>query len=83
MFAFHRGLAHIGIIRSMHEAGIPVDIVGGTSIGSLIGALWADEHRNIARLTQRAREWSQNMSSIWAKLFDLTYPVTAMFSGKL
>ena len=52
-----RGIAHVGIIRCMVEAGIPIDIVGGTSIGSFMGALWADE-TDIVRVTQRAREWA-------------------------
>ena len=66
----------------MQEAGIPIDIVGGTSIGSFMGALWAEEFRNIPRFTQRAREWAKTMMSLWEKVFDLTYPVTAMFTGK-
>ena len=52
-----RGCAHVGLIKSMQEAGIPIDIVGGTSIGSIIGAIWAEE-TNITRCTQRSREWS-------------------------
>ncbi len=30
-----RGFAHLGVIRALHEAGIPVDAVGGTSFGAL------------------------------------------------
>ena len=37
--------------------GIPIDMVGGTSIGSFMGALWAEE-LNFTRFTQRAREFS-------------------------
>ncbi|KAL5008772.1 hypothetical protein ScPMuIL_014353 [Solemya velum] len=76
-----RGLAHVGLIRAMIEAGIPIDMVGGTSIGSIIGALWCEE-RNITRFTQRAREWSMIMASLWQKIIDLTYPVTSMFTGE-
>jgi predicted acylesterase/phospholipase RssA len=36
-----RGFAHIGVIRAMHEAGIPIDLVGGTSVGACIGAQYA------------------------------------------
>ncbi len=36
-----RGSAHIGVIRVLEEMRVPVDYVGGTSIGSLIGALLA------------------------------------------
>src|SRR5690606_33549778 len=37
-----RGWSHIGIIRVLEEAGIVPDIVCGTSIGSLVGAAYAD-----------------------------------------
>jgi lysophospholipid hydrolase len=51
-----RGCAHVGIIQAMHEAGIPIDLIGGTSIGALMGALWADE-LSIKGYIERAREW--------------------------
>ena len=36
-----RGLAHLGVIKYMEELGIPVDVVTGTSMGGLIGGLYA------------------------------------------
>jgi len=33
-----RGFAHIGVLRALKESGIPVDLVGGNSMGALIGA---------------------------------------------
>ena len=51
-----RGCAHVGMIQAMHEAGIPIDLIGGTSIGAFMGALWADE-LDIKRLIERASEW--------------------------
>ncbi|WP_041453518.1 patatin-like phospholipase family protein [Anaeromyxobacter dehalogenans] len=38
-----RGFAHIGVIRVLEQERIPVDLVVGTSVGSLIGALYASE----------------------------------------
>ncbi len=38
-----RGFAHIGVIRVLEQERIPVDLVVGTSVGSLIGALYAAE----------------------------------------
>ena len=35
------GLAHIGVIRVLEEAGIPIDIVTGTSMGAIVGGLYA------------------------------------------
>ena len=36
-----KGTAHVGVIRRMEELGIPVDMVLGTSMGGLIGGLYA------------------------------------------
>ena len=33
-----RGFAHLGVWRALEELGVPVDFVGGTSIGSVIAA---------------------------------------------
>lgn len=36
-----RGLAHLGVLQVFAEQGVPVDLVAGTSVGSLVGALFA------------------------------------------
>ena len=36
-----RGLSHIGVLKVLHEHGISPDIIAGTSIGAIIGALYA------------------------------------------
>lgn len=35
---FARGIAHIGVLRVLRQAGIPIDCIAGTSVGALIGA---------------------------------------------
>ncbi|XP_072563890.1 patatin-like phospholipase domain-containing protein 7 isoform X1 [Paramormyrops kingsleyae] len=75
-----RGCSHVGVLRALTEAGIPVDMVGGTSVGSLMGALYAED-RSSNRMRLRAREWAMEMTSVFKKVLDLTYPVTSMFSG--
>jgi NTE family protein len=37
---FARGIAHIGVLRVFREAGIPVDVVSGTSVGALIATAY-------------------------------------------
>jgi NTE family protein len=37
---FARGIAHIGVLRVLREAGIPVDVVSGTSVGALIAVAY-------------------------------------------
>jgi len=38
-----RGFAHVGVIRALEQEKIPIDLIVGTSVGSLIGALYAYE----------------------------------------
>lgn len=53
-----RGLAHIGVIKSLQEAGIRPSVVAGTSVGSIIGAALATgrDWRDIAEIA-RAIFW--------------------------
>ncbi|MCK5218871.1 patatin-like phospholipase family protein [bacterium] len=37
-----RGFAHVGVIRELESAKIPIDLIVGVSVGSLLGALYAD-----------------------------------------
>ena len=46
------------MIKAMIEANIPIDMIGGTSIGSFMGALWAEEN-DFDKFCNRAREWSK------------------------
>jgi NTE family protein len=51
-----RGFAHIGVLRVLHEARVPVDIVWGTSMGAVVGGAYAagrspDELLAIVRTT--------------------------------
>ena len=36
-----RGLAHIGVLKVLEKAGVPVDVITGTSMGSVVGGLYA------------------------------------------
>ncbi len=38
-----RGLAHIGVLKVIQREGIPVDVIAGSSMGSLVGCLYAAE----------------------------------------
>lgn len=48
-----RGLAHIGVIKALDEAGIRIDAVAGTSIGAIVGACFARD-ADITLLEQTA-----------------------------
>jgi NTE family protein len=51
---FARGLVHIGVLKALEDASIPIDFVAGTSVGSIIGACYcagmtAGELEEVAR----------------------------------
>uniref|UniRef100_A0A8D2MU18 lysophospholipase n=1 Tax=Zonotrichia albicollis TaxID=44394 RepID=A0A8D2MU18_ZONAL len=73
-----RGCSQVGVIRALIEAGIPVDMIGGTSIGAFMSALYAEE-RSYNQMRIKARQWVMN--SVFKTILDLTYPITSMFSG--
>ena len=54
-----KGMAHIGVLKVLEKAGIPVDIVTGTSIGSIVGGLYAVGY-NAHSLDSmvRAQDWT-------------------------
>lgn len=50
-----RGFAHVGVLRVLEDASIPVELIVGTSVGSLVGALYADGY-NARELEHLSRE---------------------------
>jgi predicted acylesterase/phospholipase RssA/CRP-like cAMP-binding protein len=69
-----RGFAHIGVIRALNELGIPIDIVGGNSMGAVIGAQhalgWPPEEM-IARTIEFCLRGE-----------ELTLPLISVFKGR-
>jgi NTE family protein/lysophospholipid hydrolase len=71
-----RGLAHIGVLKALEEAAIPVDVIGGTSMGSVMAAAYA-------------RGWSpERILKMVSKVFtdtravmDLDFPMVSMLGG--
>ena len=57
------GMAHLGVLRYIEEQGIPVDLIGGTSMGGLVGGLYALGYgeRYLDSLV-RAIDWTVMMS---------------------
>lgn len=68
-----RGFAHIGVLRAMSELGLPVDIVGGASIGGILGAVMAD-----ATPPEQVIEWAGRH---FPKSMDYTIPMVSLIKG--
>lgn len=75
-----RGIAHVGVIKALEESGIPIDIIGGTSIGSFIGALYARD-ADVVPMYGRAKKFAGRMGSMWRFALDLTYPTVSYTTG--
>jgi NTE family protein len=72
-----RGLAHIGVIRALKDAGIHVDCVAGTSIGAAIGAVYASGKLDSLQETYLAMDWKKI-----AYFFDVVFPKSGIIDGK-
>lgn len=75
-----RGLAHVGVMRALEEAGLPIDIVGGTSIGAFIGAVYAQD-ADVVPMYGRVKKFAGRMGSMWRFALDLTYPSASYTTG--
>jgi NTE family protein len=72
-----RGFAHLGIIRALREARVPIDFVGGVSIGAIIAAGvamgWSDDE-----MRQRYRRSFVDTNPV----NDYTFPLVALTRGR-
>ena len=69
-----RGFAHVGVLRALEELDLPVDAVGGTSMGAIIAA-------------GRALEWSwqevlERLRRHLGSLYDPTLPMLSLLAGR-
>lgn len=72
-----KGFAHIGVFRALQEAGVPIDLVGGTSIGGIMGALVARGWSGHTLRKECKRVFGKNPTS------DFNFvPRVSVFKGK-
>ena len=72
-----RGWAHIGALRALQEHKIAIDCVAGTSIGALVGAIYAKGE--LQRLEQFAEDIDvKNLLS----LLDISFPGLGLVEGQ-
>ncbi|MEI8298540.1 MAG: patatin-like phospholipase family protein [Pseudomonadota bacterium] len=72
-----RGFAHIGVVRALREAGVPIDRVGGTSIGAIMGAGVAAGWP-VAEMIERFRRAFVSTNP----LNDYTLPLVSLVAGR-
>ncbi len=71
-----RGLAELGVLRALHEANIPIDAVGGTSIGSIIAGATASGMDLDATIVMMRAALTEGKSPV-----DFTFPAISIASG--
>src|SRR4051812_45703466 len=68
-----KGLAHIGILEALDSAGLKVDFVTGTSMGSIVGSLYAMGYSgDTIEIMARRLDWN-NLFSNQPVLTDISY----------
>lgn len=73
-----RGLAQIGVLKILEKEGIHIDMIAGTSMGSLVGALYA-LGKGASELEKLAVYWGSKRFSLLA---DPTLPKTGLVRGR-
>lgn len=57
-----RGLAHIGVLRAVEEAGIEIDFIAGTSMGALVGAVYAAGKLDELEAVFQSFDWKKTVA---------------------
>lgn len=70
-----RGFAHVGVLEAIGEAGIPVDMIGGTSMGAVIAAEYA-----LGWDTATMARQNEAIFGRWRR--DVTLPVLSLLDGR-
>ncbi len=72
-----RGFAHLGVVKALREHGVPIDLVGGTSMGGILAAGVASDWDD-GELAERFRRSFVDTNP----LSDFTLPVVSLVSGR-
>ncbi|MEX0733178.1 MAG: patatin-like phospholipase family protein [Steroidobacteraceae bacterium] len=72
-----RGFAHLGVVRALREHGVPIDLVGGTSMGGILAAGVAADWTD-SELVERFRRSFVDTNP----LSDYTLPLVSLVSGR-
>jgi len=72
-----RGFAHLGVVRALREAHVPIDLIGGCSMGSIVGAAVALEWDD-AEIKKRLRNSFVNKNPV----NDYTLPFLSLIKGR-
>lgn len=73
-----RGWGHVGIVKAMNELNLPIDMCGGTSAGSLVGAAVAMFRGNYELVKEVTRRVAKLTSTSFFYVLDFTLPILSL-----
>nr|WP_320015568.1 cyclic nucleotide-binding and patatin-like phospholipase domain-containing protein [uncultured Desulfobacter sp.] len=76
-----RGWAHIGVLKVLEDAGIHIDMISGTSMGALVGGIYAAT-ASVEKLKQSTIDLFLTRADTRRKIFDYTLPRKGLLKGK-
>ncbi|MEW6299226.1 MAG: patatin-like phospholipase family protein [Thermodesulfobacteriota bacterium] len=72
-----RGWAHIGVIQTLGEAGVPIDYVAGSSIGALVGGVFCAGQLDTLAREARHLDWRRLV-----RMLDIALPRSGLLAGE-
>jgi NTE family protein len=72
-----RGFAHIGVLRALDESGVRIHCIAGTSIGAVVGAVYASGKLDLLESTVRDLDWKAV-----ASFLDVVFPRAGLIDGR-
>jgi NTE family protein len=84
-----KGFAHIGVLKVLEQAGIKIDYIGGTSMGAVVGGLYASGYNatqidsifNCTNFNELLKDYNpRNNKSFYEKRNDELYAITLPFN---
>lgn len=76
-----RGWSHIGVLKVLEEEKIPIDMIAGTSMGALVGAIFAATG-SVDHLRKKTIDILSTRAQARKKIFDYTLPFQGFLRGK-
>ena len=71
-----RGMAHLGALRALEEAGMAIDIIGGVSVGAIVAGVYA--------MGESVQASVQRLQALFATTpIDFTLPIVALSTGRV
>lgn len=76
-----RGSAHLSVLKALEHCEVPIDFVGGTSIGAFVGGIYCMTGGDFAQLEKLFTCFAADMSSTFNTYRDFTFPIVSYLTG--